>query len=839
MSATTQLLGANVRTHGRRYLATGLAVAISIAFVSACLTLMTGLGNAITGAVRMDYGGAATIVRLDPGETDLEAPSLSRLIPTIEKVDGVGSVAEVSSARAEAQAGTERADVLVRTWRSAPFSSPHLDEGVAPSSLTDVVMPQTLADALGVKVGDSLSVPDHRRGNPEERVDLTVTGILHSQLFSLSSFFVTPEAMSSIFAASPHMLLVSAKDMDSPDEATQQRVTDAVQAALSNAGLPAKVETHHVVLDRELAEMNATVAASTVMISAFPAIAVFVALIVVSTTFQVILQQRRRELALLRTLGARRRQVRRLVLAEAFIVGAIASALGTVAGTLVATFGVWKFELTTTWAEALHQCDPMLICSTWALGALLTVIIGLRPALGIARIAPIAALSPMDETGARARKSHWMRTILAALLIIGGLVMILVGTRMEQGENRFLLMFGASLVVLLGSILMCTLVVPLLTRLVGRIVPGVVASMARENTVRNPSRTAATGTAIVIGVTLMTTMLVGASSLQATLEGEVNTKRPFDLVAVADPGVLTPELQERISSTEGVAATVAQKQAVVEMSLPDGSSLPEGTPNPLALIGQPDLSPVAHADVIEPVPADTVLINADRLPTVVPEARLCLEGTQKCRVFKVEQNGRVEYGSLVTNAATLDAFAPKAEVQSVVIRLEDGADATKVQTALTSLSSQLSVTGAALERQMYFQVIDVVLLVLLALLGVSVVVALVGVANTLGLSVAERTRENGLLRALGLTKRQMKRMLLVESLLISLTGAFIGLGLGVGLAWVGMLALPLEVDSLLLVVPWARVAGIIAVAIISAALAAWMPGRRAARTSPVEALAHE
>jgi putative ABC transport system permease protein len=162
-----------------------------------------------------------------------------------------------------------------------------------------------------------------------------------------------------------------------------------------------------------------------------------------------------------------------------------------------------------------------------------------------------------------------------------------------------------------------------------------------------------------------------------------------------------------------------------------------------------------------------------------------------------------------------------------------------VQSDILSINQDLDVSGAAAERALYTQIINTVLAVVIGLLAVSVLVALVGVANTLSLSVAERTRENGLLRALGFTKKQMQRMLAAESLYIALSGAIVGLGLGILFGWVGVLAMPLEVSHTIIVIPWIQIIGVIAVAIVSALLAAWWPGRKAARTSPVEALATE
>ena len=140
---------------------------------------------------------------------------------------------------------------------------------------------------------------------------------------------------------------------------------------------------------------------------------------------------------------------------------------------------------------------------------------------------------------------------------------------------------------------------------------------------------------------------------------------------------------------------------------------------------------------------------------------------------------------------------------------------------------------------MYTKIIDKLMLVLVGLLGVSVLVSLVGVANTLSLSVAERTRENGLLRALGLTRRQMKNLLALEALFLSMTGALIGVSMGVAFGWVGVMSLPIEGATPVLSVPWLQLVGVCVVAIVSALIASWLPGRRAAKVSPSEALATE
>ena len=194
---------------------------------------------------------------------------------------------------------------------------------------------------------------------------------------------------------------------------------------------------------------------------------------------------------------------------------------------------------------------------------------------------------------------------------------------------------------------------------------------------------------------------------------------------------------------------------------------------------------------------------------------------------------------VIVSRSTLNSLSSTSTLSSVVLRMKDGTQSSDLQKAITKLDSHLTVGGAAFEREIYTKVINGMLLALLALLGVSVVVALVGVSNTLSLSVAERTRENGLLRALGLTRRQMKNLLALEALFMSITGAVVGTAFGILFGWVGLLSLPLRNVTPILTIPWWQLGAVLVIAILSALVSSWLPGRRAAKVSPSEALATE
>lgn len=840
-----ELLRSNVKSHARRYTATGLAVAISMAFVVIALAFSAGMNASLTKSVRESYAGVAAVVALnqeDPG-------SLSEYIPQLQAMEGVAAVGQEGYNYWELRTDRARISSSVDALNPLPFSQPEMLAGKLPSGPTEVALSSSQATDLGLEIGDTVAVRDLWTEDPARQ--FTLAGIVADAGSAAGGFsadaYATPEALTN---NDPSALLV-AVGQDKPSVTEQQALADKISAQFGDA---LEVQTADSTISETLTQMRMGQGTLTAVMLVFPVIALVVAAIVVSTTFQIVLHQRRRELALLRTLGASAKQVRRLVLQETAIVGAVASFVGVLTGVLVSAIGLLIMNIADSFGEALAMQKPLQIVIVWFLGALMTLAAGIRPALGVTRIPPIAALAPVDQSGAAARKSHRVRLIAGLIIVAVTGVGLFYGVK-AASDTGFLIAFFSGVICLVGALLVVSVVLPQLTYALGKPGRGVVAQMARSNTLRNPDRTASTGTAIVIGVTLIATMAVAAGSLRETLNTEVDARRPFDLAVTSDDGVLAPEMLDRVKAVEGVDAVVPVKggkatlagdgsltiQAADSSALPDGVD-PSTIDDPVTVYGEPDLNPVAHSTV--PVRSDDSVEMSEGTPEVwgldVSNGFLRLCGASgNCADLTVTISDKVEMGSLLISAGTLDKLAPDAELYQIYLRLNDVDDATSAQNAITSLSGDLVVGGAAAERAMYTSMINMVLLVIVGLLAVSVLVALVGVTNTLSLSVIEQTRENGLLRALGLSRRQMQRMLALEAIYVALTSAVVGVLLGVFFGWAGVLALPLEVDRVIVVIPWLQILGVMAVAILSAIVASWLPGRRAARTSPVEALATE
>ena len=849
MSATTRLLKANLHSHGRRYFSTGLAVAISTAFIVITLLFSNTMTSSLTGNVRNSYRGTTSVVTYSPSED--EAPNMTAaqfgndfdaLTQKIAKIQGVTAVGITTQHPIAVKAGNDQTTIFLSPALAEPLSAVKMSEGKAPATASEIVIPQRTAQESSLKIGDKLTSLSHDEAVSAH--EFTIVGTYSSGNRALAPSYVTTQGFEESTGMKPtgeiHVATnaPAVNKYGNPSTDDQEQWTHKLTTELASVK-GVKVTSVSATVDKSLREIQISSAMLTAIALIFPAIAILVASVVVSSTFRVLLQQRRRELALLRALGGSTKQVRSLVRRETYAVGGISSLVGIIVGLLLGGFGLSAITEDTTFIDVISSISPLYVVLVWLFGTLLTVFVGRRPARAVSQVPPIAALSPINEADASSQKSHRVALTLGLLLTVlcGG--SLFASLRIHNESQKFLASFGLSLLCLVGILITCTVIIPAATKLFGKLWPGMLARMARENTVRNPGRTAATGTSIVIGVTLVVTMMVGASSMRDSLINEVNERRPFDIsVSNFSDEALSSDIQSRISSTDGVAATVPVYSTVGGANAEDGTIAPGGSGSEEAgtmpILGQPNYSTVAHSSV-DQIDDATVMVSLGSLDG--KNIKLCAaEGSCMTLKAKYDKNAKAPYE---ISQANLLKIAPKAPITGMIVKLKDGASATDVQKNLTKIDTGLSVGGSAIEREMYTRIINQMLLIVVGLLGVSVLVALVGVANTLSLSVAERTRENGLLRALGLTKRQMKSMLALEALFISVTGALIGTACGIFFGAIGILALPLEGITVFITIPWMQILAVVMIAILAALVASWLPGRRAAKVSPSVALATE
>ena len=844
MSSTSTLLRANLRTHGRRYFSTGLAVAISTAFIIVTLLFTNTTTSALTRSIREAYRGTTALVTINPSRDNDEEPTpesvtqqFASVTSQIEKIPGVTAVGISTQYPLMGKAHDEREAFFLSPLLPDPFLSLKYTQGKAPATASEITIPSTSANELGLQVGETLTLTSQ---GTESAHDFTVSGIYDSGANITASSYVTAEGFTSAVGMGPTGTIRVATNLPgdkygNPSADEQDTWVKTLESNLSTVK-GVKVQSAASEIEQQLKSIQVSGALLTAIALIFPAIAILVASVVVSSTFKVILQQRRRELALLRALGADVQQVRSLVRRETYAIGAISSFIGVILGILVGGFGLGHMVEGENFLSIVASLSIPYAIGVWAFGTLLTVFVGRKPAREVSQVPPIAALSPVNEADASSRAARRLTLVVGLFLAVVGGGCLLAALKISSATQKFALSFCMSMACLIGILLICTVIVPTLTKLFGRLWPGMLARMARENAVRNPGRTSATGTSIVIGVTLVVTMMVGASSMRDSLINEVNERRPFDLsVSTITAGELSSDIQARVASTEGVAASIPAHSIYGTVKLEGEAPAGNGDADEQSQIfGEPDYSTVAHSKV-EQIDDSTVLVGMEAWNG--KDLKVC-SNEGKCLTLKGKYT-KTFNGTYEVSEANLLKLNPKAPVRDMIVKLKDGVSAASVQKDLAKIDSSLTVNGSALEREMYSKMIDQMLLIVVGLLGVSVLVALVGVANTLSLSVAERTRENGLLRALGLTKRQMKTMLALEAVFISVTGAIIGSALGIFFGAVGILALPLEGLTIFITIPWIQIAAVIGIAVLASLVASWLPGRRAAKVSPSAALATE
>lgn len=901
-SPINKLIGANLRQHASRYVSTALAVIIATTFVVLALTLMNGISQQYSASLEDETRGTSTIISeeyYDSGSesSDGDAATSSAatakasqeyfkdIISAVKAIPGVANVVESASAvqvdgdsvsvspvmNIQIQKDDTRALRGVVYNQSAPLAQKKYIEGKAPSTADEIALDRVSAESLNVKVGDKIRVGMY--GSDETR-EFTITGITALARVSNQASIVvvlTEAGAQSINPQSTRSLKVipqdSALQSPSASEASQKNLTAEIQKALTSvnagakaAGLQFNAYSSEKVLDTSRKSAQTQTGAMTGAVLVFPLISAFVAAIIVGTTFQVIALQRRRELALLRAVGAQAKQVRSLIFRETSAAGIISALIGATVGALLGGAMSVSLGFAVSFADAMTTLPWKNIIITWIVASLITIFVGATPARRASTVSPLAALSPVQSVQEE-KRSHRVRVIIATIMLALGVAGTVYGLGMPSEESgqimaRFGIVVLAVLICWIAAMIIFSVALPYIIYAVGVIIPTPVGRLARGNVLRNPSRTASTGIAVIIGVVLMSTISVGVASVQSTIDTQLSKSHPIDVEAASATASLTSQQIKDLENFKYAEKTVA--------GLGDSAIVNDDQETLLRVVGVPNLNEVARSQVNN-VERGTVHVAPESsyanektmrvcfVPTGSLETTTAADGgtsisvskdgldSLECQTMTVVKDSQVDYGTLRVNIDDLKAADPEAQVSVVYMRIKDGTPFDQVITALTKIGNSVTMGGGYIQRNMYMQALNIIVTVFLVLLAVSVIISLVGVANTLGLSVAERTQENGLLRALGLSKGQMRRLLVLESFLTSLVSTIVGIVLGIIFAIIGMHTLPFNDLSTGIVIslPWGQLIGLLAIIVVASMLAAWLPGRQAAKVSPVEALAHE
>ncbi|WP_460777110.1 ABC transporter permease [Nocardiopsis nanhaiensis] len=891
---------AGLRLHASRYVTTTLAILLGVMFISGTMVFADTLNDSYEETVMGSATSVDAIAVPEEPESPQPADGPpEQPVPFDQTVlDDVRALPEVAEADGLIEGQAVLLDSDGRAFGQVPPAAMTFgdttrfspSEGALPASSDEIALATSTADQSGFDVGDTVTVLDPEQA---ER-DFTVTGLVN---FGVSGTYGFRGGL--VFDQETAGEMTGASGYSEINVLASEGVTDsdAAAAVASVTGTDVSTGTEY---GEEMAEnAGGQTDTLRIGLLLFGVIAMFVAGIVIYNTFAILVAQRQRELALLRCVGAKRGQVFRSVLTESFVVGLIASALGVLAGVgigmLAARFGG---QMMGTDVTASVVISPTTVIVGLLVGTLMTVASALIPATRATRVAPLAALRASATAAGLEKGTGWIRVLsgLAAFAVAAALIGMNQMT--GPGPNGLFTVVGAALIAFVGVVVLGPLLVRGIVRLVG--IPlrrvGVPSMLAVDNSTRSPRRAATAMIALTVGATLITGYSVVSSSLETTMTQMLDEQFPVDYqispqfgldeesaaevgtpgggdsaegsdeaLAGSGPGAEdgpgTEDTVEDDTGLDGLARIPAQVRQDLEGSAAVDKVFSErsGTAevDDAAVVGRDGSVPVTTyvgADLGTDIQSETVegdLADLDPAGVVVSEDYAdghrvgdtftfsTPEGDLDLEIVAITEAMQMVSGATVDTEDFAAMFPDETEYTSMMVQGVPDADPAELRADVYGAVDDqpaLQVESAAEMRNQFSEMMDIAFYTIAAMLGLAIIIAVFGISNTMALSVLERTRESALLRALGLTKGQLRRMLSIEAVLLCLIGAGIGIVMGVVFGWAaGAAVLP----DLMFSIPTAQITVFIGVALLAGLLAAVLPARRAAGTSITGALASE
>jgi putative ABC transport system permease protein len=848
---------AGLLAHKLRLALTAFAIVLGVSFVSATLTLSNGLQNTFDSIFTSQSTGVAVVVRghveqggQNGGFSDAHRPVPSSLLPTVQHVSGVATAqgvvfragATLLDPSGKPYATSGGPPEFATNWIVDPTLSPYrLRTGSAPTHADDVVIDAATASAHHLLVGQHIQYVFN--GGPKQ--DFIVSGI--AGYGSADSLAGATISLFRLDVAQQELGLQG--KFDQIDAGASPVISETELRDRVAASLPSYAEaaTEATVIGQQVSGIDSFFSILRTILLVFALIALFVGSYIIINTFSILIAQRTRELALLRALGATRGQVFRLVLVEALITGFVASAVGVVAGLFLA-HGL--YAAVSSIGSGLPKADLALQASTviigMVLGTVITVVASILPARKASRVSPVEAIR---EAGDQAQPLGTRRIIAGALVTVVGAILIALGLFAGTGAAFQLLGLGALLLYLGISSLAPLTVVPI-AGLLGIPIArfrGTPGKLARTNAIRAPRRAAATAAALMIGVSLVVGIAVLTESAKASTKVALQQALKADYLVFATggggQGGISPTTTAALARDPHFSAVGDLKQGTI---LVGGSSTSVFAANPAnyqdfftldVASGDPNSLGNANTIFLDETEAsnhgwhvgDVIAVNFPAVGMTVNE-----------RIGCVFNPNAITTGYMISSQQYATYF-PEPQTFIILVRAAPGvthsagmAALDQDLTAFPTLKAYDQASFLALQSQALDQLtsaIDVFLVM-------AIVIAALGIVNTLALSIIERTRELGLLRAIGLTRNQTRTMVRWESVLIAFLGLILGVIVGIvlgaavvrALAFTGLGHISVPFVSLL----WYAIG-----ALVIGLAAAILPARRAARLNVLEAISTE
>ncbi|MFZ2530725.1 MAG: FtsX-like permease family protein [Rhodococcus sp. (in: high G+C Gram-positive bacteria)] len=827
----------NIAAHKVRLLLTVLSVVLGTAFVTGSFVftdtlqrtfddLFADVAQGVDVRVSPEQAGASG-VPVEDIDVVAAVPGVQTVVPSFG-----GGVIVLDSEGAAIQTGGAPAEGLAYLPPDRRLGDPEtFVAGGPPTADGQIALNSSAAERGALEVGDTTKILTAARGIQP----VTISGIydVKSDSGGYVGALFTEDQARALFTDGRHVQYV---DVASDGSVTPDELRDEIAAAVPDM----KVQTGAEVTEEVKSDVEQALSFLNYFLLAFGAIALLVGTFIIYNTFSMIVAQRLRELALLRAVGASRQQVGRSVTLEALVVGLVGSILGIAAGValaygLRAALGAADIGL----PSGPLQLAPRTVIIALLVGVVVTVVSAYAPARRATKVPPVAA---MREESTATVESLRIRTIVGAVAAVAGAVLVVIGAQGTGGGAASTVGVGA-----LALILAVLLAAPALSRpIVGALGAvfarpfGAVGRLARTNAARNPRRTAATAFALTLGLMLVSVIAVFGASAKSSVNTLVDTgiKSEFMLTGPQMMGV-----------PAGAEAAAAEVSGVTEVVGVFGAQAKFGETDEFGAAMSGPAGDVLSLDITagtEQLAGDEMLVSTDTAAThdlqvgsTVPLTNRDGDTIETTVVGIFEDNQVV--GPWVLSEDMLDRFVPAASRAPMVVLLNtaDGSDPETIRAGLEGATKQFVVVQVLDREQFKGQQaaqINMLLGVLYGLLALAVVIAVLGIVNTLALSVVERRREIGMLRAVGMQRAQVRRTIYLESLLIAVFGAVIGLVLGLVFGW-GFVRTLADQGLGEITVPWGQVLAMLIGSGVVGVLAALWPGIRAAKTPPLEAIA--
>ncbi|MFF4852372.1 ABC transporter permease [Streptomyces sp. NPDC001194] len=836
-----------------------VAVLLSVAFVCGTLVFTDTMNTTFDKLFGVTTANVTVSPKEAKGGEDNPNRGKPEMLPAsaVEQVRGAegvksaeGAVVSMSvtvvNAENENMGSTTGAPTIAGNWNDNELKSMKITSGQAPRGPTEMMVDADTAKKHHLRLGDELRT-------------IAITGDIRAKISGIATFTVTNPGAAIVYFDTP---TAQEKLLGGPGLFTHVNVTakDGVgdEQLKTNIAKAVGADTYKLQTAKESADANRKDVGSFLdvmkyVMLGFAGIAFLVGIFLIFNTFSMLVAQRTREIGLMRAIGADSGQILKSVIVEAFLLGLVGSVLGVGAGVGLA---VGLMQLMGQMGMHLSTDDLTIAWTTpvvgLVLGIIVTVVSAFIPARRAGKVSPMAALREAGTPGDK--KAGRIRAAVGLVLTgIGGAGLFLAAAADKAAAGSLWLSLGV-LFTLIGFIVIGPLLAGLVVRLLSGIVLrpfGSVGRLAERNALRNPRRTGATAAALMIGLALVACLSVVGSSMVASATDELDKSVGADYIVQSQTGQpIMPQAEQALRDTKGLDHVTAYRQVEAEITAPDGSVKKDGISvnDPTyaqdvrrkMIAGEHAAAYGKDAMSVGSVYADEHHVKlGDELTVAFTGGR-----TARLKVAAITSDeGNLDKGVMYISTATAEQFLPADRMPRPFMLLAKAADG-KADAAYSAVKGALAqypqyqVQNQTDYKKSLKDQVGQLLNMVYGLLGLAIIVAVLGVVNTLALSVVERTREIGLMRAIGLSRRQLRRMIRLESVVIALFGALLGLGLGMGWGATAQQLLALE-GLKVLEIPWPTIIGVFAGSAFVGLFAALVPAFRAGRMNVLNAIASE